>query len=60
MMARIKDWKTSGAGLAISGAFWYVFQSFGCQLPSDWLTYAVVALPAVLGLLSHSSRVAPK
>ena len=54
MLNRLKDWRTTGPGVAISGCFIYVFQSLGCSLPTDWMTYAVAALPALLGILSKS------
>ena len=51
---RISDWKTTGPGVAISGILVYVFNSMGCVLPSNWMMYAVVAAPTILGLLSKS------
>lgn len=55
MLTRLKDWKTTIAGLGITAALVVVFKSFNCEVPADWMTWAVVTLPAILGAVSKSA-----
>ena len=52
MKNRILAWKSSASGVAISGLMVYVFNSFDCKLPSDWMVYMTTILPTILGLLA--------
>lgn len=52
MKDRLLAWKSSASGVAISGLLVYVFNSFECKLPSDWMVYLTTVLPTILGILS--------
>jgi hypothetical protein len=48
-------WKTSAAGVGLSGVGLYVLQSWDCKVPQGmvgWLAWASVAAPAILGILA--------
>ena len=49
---RAKHWKTTGAGALAAGIIYYLFNSLGCEVPSNWTLWAIVAIPAIMGILS--------
>lgn len=52
VLHRLGNLKTTSAGIVLSGLVAYVLESWKCQLPSDWLKYALEAGPAILGILA--------
>lgn len=52
MLARMKAWKSTSAGVAVSGVVYLVLESLGCKLPSDWMFWALTLAPAVIGVVS--------
>ena len=51
LLGRIANWKTTVGGAGISSIFWYVFNSLECKAPADWMIWAVIAAPTILGML---------
>ena len=45
-------WKTTSAGIGIGAAILIILKSWHCQLPSDWLTWAMGIAPVILGALA--------
>jgi len=54
---RLKNWKTTVAGFAGAGVIIVLAQSFHCQLPTDWGTWAMATIPLVIGSLASDSTV---
>jgi hypothetical protein len=52
MLERLKNWKTTIAGLGVTAVLLVFFKSFNCELPNDWMVWAVSTLPAAFGALS--------
>jgi len=51
MLDRLKNWKTTVAGLAGAGAVIIIFKSFHCELPNDWLAWGMATIPAAIGAI---------
>jgi len=52
LKARLLAWKSTGFGLATGTLVIYLFQSFGCSLPTDWTVWALGILAALPGVLA--------
>ncbi len=52
MGERLKHWKSTTAGVALSGLVFVLLTSFGCHLPTDWNTWFVTLIPGLIGVFS--------
>ena len=52
MRERFTHWKTTSAGLVATALLAYLFNSFHCELPSNWAVWGMTAVPAILGILA--------
>lgn len=51
LIERISHLPSTAAGFAVGGVLVYAMNSWGCKLPSDWMTWGLglaAALPAIL------------
>ena len=49
MLDRLKNWKTTVAGLAGAGVIAVIFKSFHCEFPNDWMAWAITTIPVAIG-----------
>lgn len=54
ILDRIKHLPSTATGLAVGGVIVYVLKSWGCTLPSDWLTWGLGLLGALPGIFAKA------
>ena len=52
ILNRLKHWKSSLAGVGVMVVVGYLFSSFGCKLPADWMGWVVTVVAGLPGVLS--------
>jgi len=55
-MARLTGWRTTTIGITGTAVAVWLWNSFGCQAPASWGDWFLLAVPALVGILTRDKR----
>jgi hypothetical protein len=52
----VKNWRTTTVGVIGSSVLVYVLNSLNCEIPNDWGTWCLIAIPGVVGVIMRDGK----